>query len=111
MFIHQDYAKGRWFSLSFEEQMGNVGSEVGRTLKRYQEGNQGYFQKAFDRALEPLDLTASDERWRRTPRLREILRSREVFCDYFFGGNQYFSTPESLEKYFFHYALAARMSK
>ena len=92
------------------DQLGNVGSEVGRALKRHREGRLESFQSAFDRALELLDLTSADPRWRGTAKLREILRSREVFRDYFFGGNQYGSTPESLERYFFHFALAARLS-
>lgn len=109
--FHQDMANGRWFELSLAEQLGNVGSEVGRALKRHQEGKPELFQPAFDRALELIDLTTGDPRWLHTPKLQEILRSREVFCDYFFGGNQYGSTSTSLEKYYFHFALAARKLK
>jgi hypothetical protein len=111
MALHKDYINNRWYTISFEEQMGNVGSEVGRALKRHQEGDRARFQSAFERALELLDLTGADTRWRGTPKLQEILRVREVFCDYFFGGNQYGSTPASLDGYFFHYAMAARISK
>lgn len=111
MAIHEEYASEKWFTLSLAEQLGNVGSEAGRALKRHQEGDRERFQSAFDRALELLDLTAADPRWRTTPKLKEILRVREVFCDFFFGGNQCGSTPATLEGYFFHYALAARRER
>ena len=32
--LHQSLAAGRWFELSLAEQLGNVGSEVGRALAR-----------------------------------------------------------------------------
>jgi len=61
---------------------------------------------ALDRALELFDLTISDPKHR--GRLREICRAREVVCDFFFGGNEYGSGAESLDKYFRTYAIAAR---
>ena len=109
--IHQELSRGRWRTLSLVEQLGNVGSEVGRAVKRQQEGNADSFQKSFDRSLELLDFTIADPRWRKTPKLKEIVRSREVLCDFFFGGNRYNSTAESLERYFFQFAVAARLSR
>jgi hypothetical protein len=41
-------------------------------------------------------------------RLREIARAREVVVDFFAGSNEYGSTGSSLQKYFDHFALAAR---
>lgn len=58
------------------------------------------------RALELLDLTIADERWR-GPRLREICRAREVVCDFIAGDNEYGSTAASLDTYFLPFALAA----
>ena len=43
-------------------------------------------------------------------RLREIARAREVVVDFFAGANEYSSTGPSLQKYFDHFALAARRS-
>lgn len=41
-------------------------------------------------------------------RLREIARAREVVVDFLAGSNEYDSTGPSLQKYFDHFALAAR---
>lgn len=105
--IHSD----RWYTYSLAEQLGNVGSEVGRALKRRQEADADRFGFAFDRALKLLDLTAGDQRWKHSPKLREILRAREVLCDFLCGGNQYGSTPDALERYFSQFAYAARKDR
>jgi hypothetical protein len=108
-YIHKDLAHGGWAKLSLVEQLGNVGSEVGRAVKRHRQGNLEQRDKALERALELLDLTIQDPRWKL--RLKEICRAREVLCDVFYGGNQYKSTPEDLEKYFFQFALAAQQQR
>jgi len=38
---------------------------------------------------------------------RELLRMRELICDYFYGSNEYDSTPESLNRYFDPFAIKA----
>ena len=106
-FIHQNLAQGRWFGLTLSEQLGNVGSEVGRAANWQKKGNLASRDKALDRAFDLIDLTISDPRWK--SRLKEIVRSRAVLADVFYGKNEYKDTPESLEKYFYHYALAARL--
>ena len=78
LYQHRDLAAGRWGQLSLTEQLGNVGSEVGRML-RSRGRDDRLMWNAFDRALELLDLTLADLRWR--DRLREIARAREVLCD------------------------------
>jgi hypothetical protein len=61
---------------------------------------------AFTRALELLDLTLADARWRH--RLREIARARELLCDAAGGGGEYGTTLEALDRYFLAFAVAAR---
>ena len=102
---HNTLAEGRWRGLTFAEQMGNVGSEVSRAL-RWQGRDRALFEGAVERALELLDLTIQDPRWR--GRLRELTRAREFLCDAFFGGKEYESSFEDLDRYFFQFALAAR---
>jgi hypothetical protein len=87
------------------EQLGNVGSEVYRTFRRYEASEDAGFQPAFARALELLDLTIADPRWK-TGR-RELTRVREILCDYF-NGNGYQTKSASLQAYFDQFALAAR---
>jgi hypothetical protein len=55
--IHKELASGRWAQLSFVEQMGNIGSEVERALIWKAKNNPDYSMRAFERALELLDLT------------------------------------------------------
>lgn len=105
-FIHQNLAQGKWFTLSLSEQLGNVGSEVGRAAKWQRHGNTLSRDKALDRAFDLLDMTIADARRKKS--LKELCRSREVLADVFYGDNQYKDSPEALEKYFYQYALAAR---
>jgi hypothetical protein len=108
---HRDLAAGRWHELSLCEQLGNIGSEISRAA-RWMSKNPETSRNALDRALELFDLTLDDPRVRQSPaRLREIARAREVVADYFAGPNQYWSTAESLQKYFDAYAMAARQAR
>ena len=102
---HQELAAGRWGRLSLAEQLGNVGSEVGR-MRRWRGKDERLAAGAFDRALELLDLTLADPRWR--GRLREIARARELLCDAALGGREHGATLGDLDRYFLEFALAAR---
>src|SRR3989344_77314 len=104
--LHKDLAEGRWYKMSLMEQLGNIGSEVGRARIYKEKGDDERLQKAVDRALELFDLTLNDSRWR--GRLKEIGRARDVFCDAISGGKEYDSNLTDLERYFMHFALAAR---
>ena len=107
-FLHKEAAEGRWFKFSLAEQLGNIGSEVSRA-RRAQGKDEERFWNAVYRALELFDLTLEDPRWR--GRYKEIARAREVFCDAVYGGKLYKSTLEDLDKYFMHFAIAARSGK
>jgi hypothetical protein len=102
---HRTLAAGAWGRLSLAEQLGNVGSEVGR-LVRWRGRDDRLAERAFERALELLDLTLADPRWR--GRRKEIARARELLCDAVLGGGQYGTTLEDLDRYFLQFALAAR---
>ena len=104
--FHKNLADGKWHKLSLLEQMGNIGSEISRALK-WKDKDQTLYQNALIRALELLDLTIQDPRWRK--RLKELLRVREVFGDAIFGGKEYKSSLADLNRYFFHFAYAARV--
>ncbi len=94
---HQELANGGWAAMPFCLQMGNLGSEVSRSLKWYGK-NEKRFNAAFNRALELFDLTiecAVDQ----TSRLKEICRAREEFCDYFLG-NSWGTDPDKMLRYY-----------
>jgi len=106
---HRDLAAGRWRSLSFVEQLANVGSEVERTMNWRQKQNADYSLLALDRALELLDLTIADPRHSR--RLRELTRLRETLVDYFLGDNQYASSDRSWRACFNAFGYAAALTR
>lgn len=103
---HQSLAAGRWKELSFLEQMANIGSEVERALNWRSKNNPPYSQKAFERALELLDLTL--DAGGSFARLKEVARVRELLADFFLGSNEYRSTEACWKKYFFYFGIAAR---
>jgi len=102
---HKDLAAGRWNSLSFFEQMANIGSEVERTIKWKEKGNIEYSRTAFERALELLDLTIVDKK--NIKRLKELTRLRETLADYFVFENIYKSSSKSFQNYFYVFNYSA----
>ena len=108
-FIHQKLAQENWQKLSLAEQLANIGSEISRVIYWKENGDKENEQKAAWRALELIDLTISDSRWRE--RLKELFRLREVFCDFFVETHNYEVSPESLNNYFLFFALMVRNKK
>ena len=103
---HKELAAGRWNRLSFAEQMANIGSEIERSISWKKKERPEFSRRAFERALELLDLTISDAKNR--PRLKELLRIREAVSDHFYFDNSYQSTPESWQQYFNCFLIAAQ---
>lgn len=110
MIIHKELAEGRWLKFSFMEQLANVGMDVERTIQWRNRGNLDYSQKAFERVLELLDLTIADPK-NKGPRLKEILRVREALVDHFVYNNEYSSTDELWQNYFYHFNYAAALQR
>jgi len=106
IYQHKDLASGRWSQLSLLEQMANIGSEVERALNWRKKKNTDYAQKAFERALELIDLTLEIDK--NYAHLKEISRMREAIVDYFFGVNQFMSSERSWQNYFLPFAYASR---
>ena len=103
---HRERAAGRWNTLSFAEQMANIGSEIERTISWKKKGRPEISSRAFERALELIDLTVADAK--NLTRLRELLRVREAVSDHFYFDNSYRSTPESWQRYFGSFLIAVR---
>ncbi len=102
---HQSLANGDWAKLPFCLQMGNIGSEVSRSLKWFNK-NEKRFRVSFERALELFDLTIESSRAQRC-QLKEVCRAREEFCDYFMG-NSWGTQPEKMQRYYDQFALLGR---
>jgi hypothetical protein len=106
-YYHKQSAAGRWQQFSLVEQMANVGSDVHRMIS-WRDRNAETSRLAFERALELLDLTKADPKNRR--RLKEICRVRELVGDFYFE-NQYGTTDEFWENYFYAFNYAARRGR
>ena len=108
-YIHGDDAYRDWVKYPITYQMGNIGSEVSRALKWQAKNNQPRMDKAIDRALELFDFTIAANT-NNHARLTEILKARDEFCDYFFGGNSYHTDSARMQKYYDEFALLFQRS-
>ena len=90
--------------MSLAEQLGNVGSEYSRARKWKEKGNTEFFDKAFARLLELMDLTITDVRWHGARR-RELSRVRGGVCEELTGSQ---ILGSGFTKYFDNMAIAAR---
>ena len=91
----------KWAKFTIFEQMGNIGSEVGRTLKAKRNGDD--FEPALTRALDLFDATTEQLVAAKSPRSKEVLRSRDQFL------SAVYDQPDpAIEDYFMQFAIAAR---
>ncbi len=94
-----------WAKQTPFEQLGNIGSEVGRTMSALQRGDDESARGASLRAFDLIDATVRC--WTSEARRRELLRAREEFAA---AVDSQIPNP-SLDAYFFQFALAARAQR
>jgi len=96
--VQHKSARETWGEKSLAYQMGNIGSEVSRSLKNREKPAR--FRGCFERALELFDFTIDSlQEKREFAKLREVCRAREEFCD-FFNGNYYRTDPAKMQAYY-----------
>lgn len=106
MIQHRElFSSGRWAAMPFCEQMANIGSEVSRAIRWKEKGCVERMEAAVDRCLELSDFTVALQRGTRR---RELLRAREVLCDFFLGENIYHSTADQIQRYYDCFAMTVR---
>lgn len=94
----------KWAAMTIFEQMGNIGSEVGRSFKAQRTGAD--FEPALVRALDLFDATTEGLIAKRSPRAKEVLRARDQFL------SALYDQPDpKLEQYFMDFAIAARLHR
>lgn len=96
-----------WSEMDVFNQMGNIGSEVGRALTAKRQGKQDRCQAAFERGLDLIDATARDWVTKKRPGLKELLYAREQFAESITTNK----VDPTLEAYFMQFAIAARLNK
>ena len=94
----------RWAQLTLAEQMGNIGSEVGRTLKAKRKGKD--FWPPLIRALDLFGATAACLIQNHPYRVQEILRAKDQFLQAVF-----IKDDPGIEKYFTWFGIAARLKR
>ena len=105
---YYQFDRGRWAKMTINEQMGNIGSEVGRAIIARRNGNKAREDRAIDRAIDLFSATAEAlVGTKYSYRLKEVLRAREEFLRLFFDGT-FESDADKIERYFMDYAYAAR---
>ena len=87
----------KWSKFSLAQQLGHIGSEISRARHWEEKKDLTSRDNALERALELVDLTLEDRRWRL--RLKEIVRLREVIGDWLIGQKNYDVLPSALEEY------------
>lgn len=101
------FDREKWARLTIFEQMGNIGSEVGRALAAKRRGDEESMRGALYRGLDLLDATAEVLAKAKPARAAEVLRARELFA-------QTITTEvedHTLENYFMQFAIAARLQR
>lgn len=102
--MHKELASGRWAEMSLAEQLANIGSEVYRISIALQAGKKERAQKAYERALELMDLSIAAKP--REAALKELRLARELFCkSYETKSKSDFDFPN---KYYFQFACMVR---
>jgi len=99
--------RSRWQSLSIFEQMGNIGSEVGRSFKYLRAGDKQAADAALARAIDLFDATETILLKQNPARAREVLRAKEEYLRSFHERKGL----RSLENYFNQFAIAARLNR
>jgi len=97
----------RWADMDIFNQMGNIGSEVGRALTAKSQGKMERCQAAFYRGLDLIDETARQWAAKKQPGLKELLYARELFAESITTDK----VDPTLEAYFMQFAIAARLTR
>ena len=101
------FDRKKWLAMDIFNQMGNIGSEVGRALSAKRRGDEISMLGAYYRGLDLIDTTVGGLVAQKSPRTKEVLRAREEFSNAIMTDK----IDDSLEAYFMNYAIVARMQR
>ena len=88
----------RWNSMSFQDQISNIGSEVLRADRWKQKGNIKRMRAYYDVAISFLSLSIIDPK--NAAKRSELNRCIDELEDYFVGENSRGTTSEKLREYY-----------
>ena len=94
----------KWQKFPLSLQLANIGSEFSRAVSLQQKKDKENMERSAVRALELIDMTIAQKQSK--DHLHEILRLREVICDFLFNdGAEYHTKADWLKNYFLFFAL------
>ncbi len=88
----------KWFSMTIQEQISNIGSEVLRADRWKQKGNKERMRSYYDTAISFLCLSIKDPK--NAAGKNELNLCIDELADYFIGDNIWGTTSEVLKKYY-----------
>jgi len=100
-----EFDRTKWAKLDVFNQMGNIGSEVGRALTAKRQRRPERMQSAFYRGLDLMNATAEAWAGQKRVGIPELLCARELFAESILTDK----VDPTLEDYFMQFAVAARM--
>lgn len=101
----------KWSKLDIFNQMGNIYSEVGRSFKTREESTSFEDNKALIRAIDLFDATILAQTNAKSPKAKEVLRSKEQYLEIFADKNASKQSIQDLDRYFMQFAIAARINR
>ena len=84
--FHKNLDSKKWQSFSKEEQISNIAAEFSRAKNWLAKNDKQEVLNCLNRALELIDLTIQDTRWKRA--LNHLLRLREVLAQFYLKRNK-----------------------
>lgn len=96
-----------WAELDVFNQMGNIGSEVGRAITAKHQGKNERMLSAFYRGMDLINATIDSWSTQKRGAVPELLRAREQFAQTILTDDE----DDTLEQYFMQFALVARSGR
>ena len=103
--------RDHWANLDIFNQMGNIYSEVGRSLKTMDRIDSEEHRAVVSRAIDLFDATVESLVKKKSAKAREVLRAKEVYLDLVNDTGASNESLQSLDRYFMQFAVAARLSR
>ncbi len=97
----------KWAAMSVFDQLGNIGSEVGRSLNAKRRGDEKSAEAAESRALDLFDATYEAWLVSSPPRIKELQLSKQQYLNAYNSPNY----DNGIENYFMQFAIAARLNR
>jgi hypothetical protein len=100
-----------WQRRSLYDQLGTIGTEIGRCISWRKNPKYGNPHESFSRGLTYLLITIDDPKNKGAKRV-ELCRLKELLIDWYYGDSElYHTTDADWERYFMPYAVASNITR